>query len=163
MLSNANKRPALLLSNALTIEMHTNHFQSSDIVRYNKMGSGRTERRRRNKQRYISKQQAQIEALQKQLSDKKSFESPATAAVEVCDNPSLKKQRQHIQPTPIPNHSALGSEGHVVENNDHENATKCMRTKASAEYGGYLETNNSVLGSEGHVVKNNDDQNAIMP
>ena len=71
------------------------------------MGSGRTERRRRNKQRYISKQQAQIEALQKQLSDKKSFESPATAAVEVCDNPSLKKQRQHIQPTPIPNHSVL--------------------------------------------------------
>ena len=35
-----------------------------------------------------------------------------------------------------------------------------MRTKASAEYGGYLETNISVLGSEGHVVKNNDDQNA---
>ena len=124
------------------------------------MGSGRTERRRRNKQRYISKQQAQIEALQKELSDKKSFESPATTAVEVCDNPSLKKQRQHIQPTPIPNHSVFGSEGHVVENNDHENATKCMRTKASAEYGGYLDTNISVLGSEGHVVKNNDDQNA---
>ena len=62
------------------------------------MGSGKTERRRRNKQRYISKQQTQIQALQKERSDKKSTQLSATAAVKVCDNPSQNK-RQHIEPT----------------------------------------------------------------
>ena len=49
------------------------------------MGSGRTERRRRNKQRFILKQQAKIQALQKELYDKNSTKMSNIAALKVSD------------------------------------------------------------------------------